>query len=119
MGAQVRAYELYEERGKRDGHALEDWLQAKTELTGAEDSSRCCLVPRFKSGSESAAHQQMNTSALIATGVTVLIVLAAIIFVLLFGASQVAGLAALGRLPKLPKNWRRFPFDEHNDRSID
>jgi len=25
----VRAYELYEKRGKRDGHALDDWLQAE------------------------------------------------------------------------------------------
>lgn len=59
----------------------------------------------------------MNTPALIATGVTVLIVLAAIIFRLLFGASQVAALAGLGRLPKLPKSWRRFLFDEHVDKS--
>jgi Protein of unknown function (DUF2934) len=29
----VRAYELYEKRGKRDGHALHDWLQAEAELT--------------------------------------------------------------------------------------
>jgi Protein of unknown function (DUF2934) len=29
----IRAYELYEERGKRDGHALEDWLHAEAELT--------------------------------------------------------------------------------------
>lgn len=28
----VRAYELYEKRGKRDGHALDDWLQAEAEL---------------------------------------------------------------------------------------
>lgn len=27
-----RAYELYEQRGKRDGHALDDWLQAEAEL---------------------------------------------------------------------------------------
>jgi hypothetical protein len=59
----------------------------------------------------------MNTPALIATSATVLIVLAAIIFRLLFGASQVASNAALGRLPKLPKSWRRFLFDEHDDRS--
>jgi len=58
----------------------------------------------------------MSTSTLIASGVTVLIVLAAITFRLLLGASQVAGLAALGRLPKLPKSWRRFLFDEHDDR---
>lgn len=29
----VRAYQLYEQRGKRDGHALDDWLQAEAELT--------------------------------------------------------------------------------------
>ncbi len=29
----VRAYELYEKQGKRDGHALDDWLQAEAELT--------------------------------------------------------------------------------------
>src|ERR1035437_720856 len=29
----VRAYQLYEQRGKRDGHALGDWLQAEAELT--------------------------------------------------------------------------------------
>jgi len=31
-----RAYELYEARGKRDGHDLEDWLQAETEVTEHE-----------------------------------------------------------------------------------
>jgi len=29
----LRAYELYEQRGKGDGHALDDWLQAEAELT--------------------------------------------------------------------------------------
>ena len=28
-----RAYELYEERGRQDGHAEEDWFGAKEELT--------------------------------------------------------------------------------------
>lgn len=28
-----RAYELYEARGREDGHELEDWLQAKEEVT--------------------------------------------------------------------------------------
>ena len=27
-----RAYELYEERGKEDGHAEEDWLRAEEEI---------------------------------------------------------------------------------------
>ena len=29
----LRAYELYEERGREDGHALEDWLRAEEEIT--------------------------------------------------------------------------------------
>jgi hypothetical protein len=29
----VRAQELYEARGREDGHDIEDWLQAETELT--------------------------------------------------------------------------------------
>jgi len=28
-----RAYALYEERGSTDGHDLEDWLQAESEVT--------------------------------------------------------------------------------------
>jgi Protein of unknown function (DUF2934) len=30
----MRAYELYELRGKNPGHALDDWLQAEAELNG-------------------------------------------------------------------------------------
>jgi hypothetical protein len=29
-----RAYELYEERGREEGHELEDWLRAEEEVTG-------------------------------------------------------------------------------------
>jgi hypothetical protein len=29
---QQRAYELYERRGRTDGHDLEDWLQAECEI---------------------------------------------------------------------------------------
>jgi hypothetical protein len=29
----LRAYELYEERGRQDGHDEEDWLRAKAEIT--------------------------------------------------------------------------------------
>jgi Protein of unknown function (DUF2934) len=29
---QQRAYELYEERGREDGHAEEDWLRAEAEI---------------------------------------------------------------------------------------
>ena len=30
---QLRAYELYEQRGREDGHHVEDWLQAETEVS--------------------------------------------------------------------------------------
>jgi Protein of unknown function (DUF2934) len=36
-----RAYALYEERGRVDGFALDDWLQAEAELLGAQK-------PKFK-----------------------------------------------------------------------
>ena len=29
-----RAYELYEKRGREDGHAEEDWLHAEAEVLG-------------------------------------------------------------------------------------
>ena len=29
-----RAYELYERRGREDGHDLDDWLRAEAEITG-------------------------------------------------------------------------------------
>ncbi len=28
------AYELYEQRGKEEGHDLDDWLKAESEVTG-------------------------------------------------------------------------------------
>ena len=28
-----RAYELYEQRGREDGHELSDWVQAESEVT--------------------------------------------------------------------------------------
>lgn len=30
-----RAYQLYEQRGRQDGRALEDWLNAERQLAGA------------------------------------------------------------------------------------
>jgi len=30
-----RAYELYEQRGRQEGRALEDWLKAERQLVGA------------------------------------------------------------------------------------
>ncbi len=35
----VRAYELYEQRGKIDGHAEEDWLQAESEIKAGRRNS--------------------------------------------------------------------------------
>lgn len=29
----LRAHELYEARGREDGHAMEDWLRAEEEIT--------------------------------------------------------------------------------------
>jgi hypothetical protein len=29
-----RAYDIYEKRGAQDGHALDDWLEAKAEVLG-------------------------------------------------------------------------------------
>jgi Protein of unknown function (DUF2934) len=29
----LRAYQLYEARGRKDGHELEDWFRAKEEIT--------------------------------------------------------------------------------------
>ena len=31
-----RAHELYEARGREDGHDLEDWLQAEAEITAGK-----------------------------------------------------------------------------------
>ncbi len=30
---EARAYELFEQRGQEDGHDLDDWLQAESEIT--------------------------------------------------------------------------------------
>lgn len=36
----LRAYELYEQRGRIDGHALDDWLQAEGEILGKRGQPR-------------------------------------------------------------------------------
>jgi Protein of unknown function (DUF2934) len=42
LEAKIRqgAYELYEARGREDGHDLEDWLRAESEITPQEQKSR-------------------------------------------------------------------------------
>jgi hypothetical protein len=57
----------------------------------------------------------MNKSAMIASFFTVLVVWGVVAYRLLWTASSVASAAGLGRLPKLPKSWRRRLFDERND----
>lgn len=54
----------------------------------------------------------MNKSAMIASFITVLFVAGIIAYRLLWAASSVASAAGLGRLPKLPKGWRRWLFGE-------
>lgn len=33
----LKAYELYEQRGREEGHALEDWLKAEVIIRGVAD----------------------------------------------------------------------------------
>jgi hypothetical protein len=35
-----RAYELYEQRGREDGFALDDWLQAEAEILGKQKGQK-------------------------------------------------------------------------------
>jgi len=34
-----RAYELYEERGRTDGHDMDDWLRAESEITSGKQEA--------------------------------------------------------------------------------
>jgi hypothetical protein len=54
----------------------------------------------------------MDKSSLIASAVRVLLVLGILVYRLVWAASQVASSAGLGRLPRLPKSWRRWLFGE-------
>jgi hypothetical protein len=35
----ARAYEIYEQHGRNEGHAIDDWLQAEAELTGESETA--------------------------------------------------------------------------------
>jgi len=37
-----RAYSFYEQRGKKDGHDVDDWLQAEQEVLDSLNMSRPC-----------------------------------------------------------------------------
>jgi len=41
VAEQIRccAYKLYEERGREDGHDVEDWLRAEAEITGRTETA--------------------------------------------------------------------------------
>jgi hypothetical protein len=41
-----RAYELYEQHGKVDGFALDDWLQAESEILGTKKPGRSKQIER-------------------------------------------------------------------------
>jgi hypothetical protein len=43
-----RAYELYERRGRVDGFALDDWLQAEIETLGAQKRQQVKAAKRSK-----------------------------------------------------------------------
>ena len=36
----IRAYQLYEQRGRQDGHELDDWVQAEREVATIEGARR-------------------------------------------------------------------------------
>jgi hypothetical protein len=59
----------------------------------------------------------MNKSAMIASLFTVLVVLGVVAYRLLGQRHPLLGGAGLGRLPKLPKSWRRWLFGETNSPS--
>jgi hypothetical protein len=49
---QQRAYELYEQRGRTEGHDLDDWLQAEYEIKGRQaNAATAWLLAVLKSGS--------------------------------------------------------------------
>lgn len=39
----MRAYQLYEERGREDGRDLEDWFRAEAEIVGTESGGETKL----------------------------------------------------------------------------
>ena len=57
----------------------------------------------------------MDKSNLIASALTVLVVLGLVAYRMLWAASQVASSAGLGRISILPKNWRRWLLGEPKD----
>ena len=44
----LRAYQLYDQRGKIEGHALDDWLQAEAEILGTAKRPKAKVAKRSK-----------------------------------------------------------------------
>jgi hypothetical protein len=52
----VRAYQIYERRGRQDGHDVDDWLLAEAEIMGKKDVAPTAQEPELvKSTSGSVA----------------------------------------------------------------
>jgi hypothetical protein len=60
----------------------------------------------------------MNNKDLLALAVTVLIVLGLVGYRRLWAASGAASAAGLGRLPILPKSWRRWLLNDHHNSHV-
>jgi len=68
---EVRAYEIYLQRGGEDGHDVEDWLAAELELSGAPQSKpqpepKTVVQPPTSPTSSPAA--QTRSAAAVASG---------------------------------------------------
>jgi hypothetical protein len=44
----LKAYEIYERRGRIDGFALDDWLQAEAEVVGTAKKTTAIVAKRSK-----------------------------------------------------------------------
>jgi hypothetical protein len=44
----LKAYEIYERRGRIDGFALDDWLQAEAEVVGTAKKTKAKVAKRSK-----------------------------------------------------------------------
>ncbi len=45
----VRAYHLFEQRGRENGHDVEDWLLAEAEITGKKEPEKITPITAGKS----------------------------------------------------------------------
>ncbi len=50
----IRAYHLFEQRGNRHGHDMEDWLQAEAEVTGKKSRASADQTERAQEAAAAA-----------------------------------------------------------------